>query len=113
MAIPEEAPVGREWRGMGRFQHQVTACIDHLPFLLGKRSPQQIDNVRTLLRQTTDNGIREGLPTPLLVRTGLMRPDRLGRIEQQDPLVSPPLQVTVHRYGRLQFVLYLLEDVDQ
>ena len=110
----EETPVGRQWRGMRSRQHIVPRAVDILRLTDGKTAPQHKHNARAPLRQCLNGGIGKEFPTTMLVRTGLMRPNRQRGIEQQHALLGPSGQVAARqRYLRTQVAVYLFDDIHQ
>ena len=99
VVVPEEAPVSRQGRGVGRLQHQVPVAVYELALALGIGPPQDEDQMLALLGQFVDDGIGEGFPPFALVRSGPMRLDRERGVEQQYPLASPAGEVAALGYG--------------
>ena len=74
----------------------MSVCIYHLSLLLGISSPEHKDNILTLLTYGFDNGIREAFPALSLVTRCHAFSNRKHRVQQQNALVGPALQVSMH-----------------
>ena len=82
MPAPEEPPVGRQRRRMRCRQHIVPRTVDILCLADGKTAPQHKHDACALLSQRLYGGIRKQLPSLVLVRPRLMRPDCQRGIQQ-------------------------------
>ena len=65
------------------------------PLLLCFTSPQHEDHPRLLRGNQFDHAIGEWLPAASLMRIGLARPDCEDRVEHEDALPGPGLQIPV------------------
>ena len=92
----------RKRRGMRGSQHQVPGPVDDRTFFLGITAPEQEDQAFTPAVQFTDDPVREPFPALALVRPCLTVFDGQYRVQQQDPLVCPALQIAVRRPGNTQ-----------
>ena len=67
MAAAEEAPVGRQRRGMRSRKHMMPRRVDKPAFGNGIAAPQQEHNAVAMLGQRTDGSVCERLPAmPLM-----------------------------------------------
>ena len=106
-------PVGRKRGGVYAFKYQVPVGIDKCSFALGIGSPEQKNQMFFLICQFADDGVGEGFPTFVLVRTGLVGPYGQRCIEQQNPLVRPAFEIAGSRDRLAQIIVYFLEDILQ
>ena len=70
MATAEEAPMGREWRGVRRLEDEV-------------------DHVLTMAVDSLDDSVSEGLPAESLVAGSPAGGDGECRVEEEDALLCP------------------------
>ena len=60
---------------MGGLEDEVPAPVDELPFALGIRTPEHIDDVVALAIERSDSGVRQFVPPFALRTSGSMRFD--------------------------------------
>lgn len=93
VAAAEEAPVGREWRGMGGGEHMVPVQVNELALGDGVAAPEEEDDATATLAEGGDGGVGELLPAVALVAAGTVCADGEGGIEEQDALLGPAAEV--------------------
>lgn len=113
MAASKEACVGRKRRGMRGLKNQVAVGIDEHAFLTRVASPQQKNKVFAFAVQELDQRVGEPFPAAPAVAAGAARRHRQCRVQQQDALVGPALQVAVGRNRCARVALDLAQDVAQ
>ena len=79
--VAKEAIVCRKRGWMSRSEHQMLVSVDERTLFLGISSPQNEYQVLALFCQGTDSSIGKLFPAFALVRAGLVRTDRKGRVE--------------------------------
>ena len=67
--------------------------VDDGTLFLGVCTPKEKDEVVFLIRESLDDGVGEGLPTFILVRSGLVGADGESGIEEENALVCPALEI--------------------
>lgn len=113
MMIAEKASVGREGRWMYRLEHEMAMAVDNGAFSLRITTPQQEDEMFSLLAERAYDGIGELFPSSALMGSGLVLAHGEGGIEQEHALGSPSSQTSARGHGYAEILLYLLEDIDQ
>ena len=89
MATAEEAPMGREWRGVRRLKDEVARAVDHTCFAPCRGAPEEEDHVLTMAVDRLDDSVSEGLPAESLVAGSPAGGDGECRVEEEDALLSP------------------------
>lgn len=80
---------------------------------MGRRAPQEKYQTLWTLVELLDNLIGKLLPPTSGVTVGLASSDRQDRIEQQDTLLCPVIQITVRRWRNADISLGFSKDVDE
>src|SRR5712692_5938515 len=87
----------RQGRRVCAGNHGMVRLRDQRSLLLGLTSPQHEDHPRLLRSNQLDNTIGKSLPAASLMRIGLVRPDREDRVDHEDALSGPGLQIPIIR----------------
>ena len=102
-----------ERRWMGCFQDIVPVAIDQAGLGLGVSPPEQEDQAAVLRGKLGDRCIREPLPPPAMVRSGLVFTNGQGGVKQERALSGPWLQVPMGWLWNSQVTRDLGKDVLQ
>ena len=100
---------------MGRLEHRVALGVDGAALVRGGLAPQEEHEPGAPLVELRDDGIRELLPTALLVGVGLGLPHREAGVEHEHALLRPLAQAAVGGAleGDLGVLLELLVHVEE
>lgn len=124
MVVAEpSAAVGGEGRGVDGLKNEVLLLVDEALLVARITTPKQEDDMGTFAGDGLDYGIRELLPSFLLMRCGDMLTHGQCGVEEQDSLLCPPTERAVIKFPAVtvlynlrngaDVVLYLLEYVDK
>ena len=105
---PEEAAVRGKAAGVGARENAVAVLVaNDAPAFLRPAPPKHEHDVILARGHGLDDLLREGLPPALLVRASLVRPHRQHRVQKQNALGCPTLQVAVRGHARADVLLEL------
>ena len=85
--------------------------IQHGGLFLSRTPPKKIHNGAVLFIDRTDNGIRKVFPAFSLMRIRLVSPDRQHRVQHENSLLCPLLQISVVGDVTPQIIVKLRIDV--
>ncbi len=110
----EEAAVGGERRGVGRFKDEMPGAVDDRALALGVGTPEHEDEVFAARGKRLHDGVREGFPAVSLVAAGVSGLHGERGVQEEDALVGPGREVAVPgEERRLVFVLQFLVHVEE
>eukprot|EP00968_Pinguiococcus_pyrenoidosus_P004709 scaffold302_cov247-Pinguiococcus_pyrenoidosus.AAC.35 len=101
----------REWRRVRRLDRVVLRSVYQLDLGVRRLAPEQEDHVLAVVADALDDGICERFPSGVLVTARLGAPHCEHRVQQQDALGSPLLQVAMVRRSTADVRLNLPVDV--
>lgn len=113
MTTTEKTPRRRQRRRMRSRQYTMPGTVDECGLTLSIRSPQQKNHMFAPFVDLPDHSVGKRFPSPALMRSGLMSPDRQRSVDHQHPLLRPSLQPTRRRHRFAQITLDLPENIDQ
>src|SRR5512146_1427612 len=94
-------------------KHNMAVRIDQLFFGDGKVTPQNEYHSFFQCGNFPNGGIRELVPSPVLMRSCLVFPDGQCRVEQEYTLIGPLFKVTMRRRSYMEVVFQFLKDIDK
>ncbi len=113
MPATEKAVMGGEGGGVRRLQDQVLLCIYERLLALRELAPEQENYGVAFIGNSPDDRIGESMPADMGVGISPVRLHSQRRIEEQDALLCPMLEIAMIRQGQSEIVADLLKDIDQ
>ena len=114
MIAAKETMIGRKWRRMSSFEHQMTHVVNELPLLTSISSPKKKHDMLPAARDGFNYRICECLPALALMTTCHTGLNGQRSVEQQDALIGPMREVSIPpAVIKMKFFAKFLVDVDQ